>query len=287
MLARAMVTEPSSSGWRSSSSTLRGNSGQLVQEQHAVVRQADLAGPRHARAAADQAGVGNGVVRRAERPLAQQARALRQDAGDAVDLGGLERLLEGQRRQDAGQALGQHGLARARRPDHEHVVHAGGGHLERALGGGLAAHVAEVERDAASGARGRPARGDGRRELLRARPAARPPRPGAARRTRARLPPPRPRRRSPAARPASQMVLRARRRRSEARRAPAARRRRATVRPPAGARRSWATVPMAPRMPTAIGRSNPAPSLRTLAGRQVDGDGLVGIAEARVHAAPT
>ena len=54
--------------------------GQLVEKQHAVVRQADFARPRHAGAAADQAGVGDGVVRRAERPLVQQSRAGRQQS---------------------------------------------------------------------------------------------------------------------------------------------------------------------------------------------------------------
>ena len=46
---------------------------QLVEEQHAVVGEADLAGPWHA-AAADQGRVGDGVMRRAERPVRHQAR---------------------------------------------------------------------------------------------------------------------------------------------------------------------------------------------------------------------
>ena len=44
---------------------------QLVQEEDAVVREADLARPRDA-AAADQARVGDGVMRRAERPLGDE-----------------------------------------------------------------------------------------------------------------------------------------------------------------------------------------------------------------------
>ena len=66
-------------------------------------------------------------------------------AGDGVDLGGFERLLEGERREDRGQPLGQHGLAGAGRADHEDVVAAGRGHFERALGGLLAAHIVEVD----------------------------------------------------------------------------------------------------------------------------------------------
>jgi len=50
----------------------------------------------------------------------------------------------GQGRQDRREAPRQHGLARARRPDQQHVVRPGGADLERALGVGLAAHVGEV-----------------------------------------------------------------------------------------------------------------------------------------------
>ncbi len=130
----------------------------------------------------------------------------------------------------------------------------------------------------------RPAGGDGGSELVRAAPA------DATASARCRTP----KTRTPSTTAASaafsagtirfaNAVARARTPPSEARRAPAGSRRRATARPPAGARWSWATAPMAPRMPRAMGRSKPAPSLRTLAGRQVDGDGLVGVAEAGVH----
>ncbi len=70
-----------------------------------------------------------------------------------------------ERRQDAGQPLGEHGLAGTGRADHEDVVGSGGGHFERTLGHGLAADFAEV------GRRGRigmvaVARGRGRGELV-------------------------------------------------------------------------------------------------------------------------
>ena len=116
---------------------------QLVEKQQAVVGQRNLAGTRHD-AAADQARVGDGVVRRAEGPLRHQAGRGVQHAGDGVNLGGFQSLLEGQRRQDRGQPLGQHGLARAGRADHENVVAAGRGHFQRALGRLLAAHIAEI-----------------------------------------------------------------------------------------------------------------------------------------------
>ena len=64
--ARATETKPSSSGWRSASSAGRWNSGELVEEKHAAMREARLAGPQ-VRAAADDRGGRRAVVRRAER----------------------------------------------------------------------------------------------------------------------------------------------------------------------------------------------------------------------------
>ena len=120
-----------------------GELGELVEEEQAVVGERDLAGARH-HAAADQAGVGDGVVRRAEGPVDDQALLLVEHARDGVDLGGLKRLFKAQRREDRGQALGQHGLAGAGWADHQDVVAAGCGDLKRALGDVLAADVAEV-----------------------------------------------------------------------------------------------------------------------------------------------
>ena len=64
--------------------------------------------------------------------------------------GNLQRLARVQRRQQAGQALRQHRLARARRPDHQEVVAAGGGDLQRPLGALLALHVLQVGHGARS-----------------------------------------------------------------------------------------------------------------------------------------
>ena len=105
--------------------------------------QRDLAGAGND-AAADEAGVGDGVVRRAEGPLRDQAGRGVEHAGDGVNLGGFQSLFEGERRQDGGQALGQHGFAGAGRADHQNVVAAGGGYFEGALGRLLAAHILEV-----------------------------------------------------------------------------------------------------------------------------------------------
>ncbi len=85
------------------------------------------------------------MVRRAERSLRDQARAGIEHAGHGVNLGGFERFFKRERGKDGGQPLGQHGFARAGRADHQNVVAAGGGHFEGALGGLLAAHIAEVD----------------------------------------------------------------------------------------------------------------------------------------------
>ena len=124
------------------------------------MRQADLAGPR-AQAAADQRRQRGRMVRVAERPLAQQPAAA-QPAGDRMDHAELERLGRVERRQDAGQPRRQHRLAGAGRADHQQVVAAGRGDLERALGALLALDVLEVE---AGGARRRQLR-LGRRQQL-------------------------------------------------------------------------------------------------------------------------
>ena len=65
-------------------------------------------------------------------------------AHDAVDLGGLEGLGEGQVGENRRQPLGQHGLARAGRADQDDVVTAGGGDFEGAFDVLLAFDVVEV-----------------------------------------------------------------------------------------------------------------------------------------------
>ena len=50
---------------------------QFIEKQHAVVGEAHFTGPRHARFSAQQAGIRDGMVRRAKRTLAQQAGAFR------------------------------------------------------------------------------------------------------------------------------------------------------------------------------------------------------------------
>jgi hypothetical protein len=63
-----------------------------------------------------------------------------------VDLRRLQRLFERRLREDRRQPAGEHGLTGAWRADHEQVVRARRGDLQRALGMLLAAHLGEIRR---------------------------------------------------------------------------------------------------------------------------------------------
>ena len=119
---------------------------QLVEEQHAVVRERNFARPRM-QAAADQRRHAGGVMRRAERPAVGE-RAAFDLAGDRGDHRDFEQFGRRERRQDGRKPRRQHRLAGAGRPDHEQIVAAGGRDFERALGALLALDVGEVERGA-------------------------------------------------------------------------------------------------------------------------------------------
>ena len=116
---------------------------ELVEKQHAPVGQRDLARARPA-AATDEALRRDRVMRSAEGSFRGEEPVA--DPGRAVDLGDLERFVEARRRQDAGQAPGEHRLAHTGRADHQHVVAAGRGDLERPLGVRLAADIGQVQR---------------------------------------------------------------------------------------------------------------------------------------------
>ena len=108
--------------------------GQLVQKQHTPVCKTHLAGARVS-AAAYQRHIGNSVVRRTKRAHAHKPSLWRKLARNAVYLGNFKRFLKIQRRQDGGQALGQHGFATAGRADKQHIVAARSRHFQRTLGG--------------------------------------------------------------------------------------------------------------------------------------------------------
>jgi hypothetical protein len=122
----------------------------LVEEQDAVVGEADLARTR-LRPAADQRGIRDGVMRRAKRPVGEQAGARRQQADDRVDRRDFERLVEGERRQDSRHAPGHHRLAGAWRSDQQQVVSTGGRDLERTPRQQLSSNVRQIRRRRAQG----------------------------------------------------------------------------------------------------------------------------------------
>ncbi len=82
-------------------------------------------------------------MRIAERPVEREG-AVAQQAGHRGDHRDGQRLARIERRQDAGQALGEHRFAGAGRADHQQVVAAGRRHFERSLGGLLAFYVFEI-----------------------------------------------------------------------------------------------------------------------------------------------
>ena len=117
---------------------------ELVEEQHAPVRECDLARAGAAAPAADERGGRRGVVGGAERPAADEAAGDR-FAGGGVDAGDLERLGGGQGREDGAQSPGEHRLAGAGRAAEQQVVAAGGRDLERLAGERQPPHVGEVD----------------------------------------------------------------------------------------------------------------------------------------------
>ena len=126
----------------------------LVEEEHALVRQADLTRPRRL-TAADERDIGDRVVRRAKRPFGHEPGAAGEEAGDRMDRRDLERLLERQRRQHPGHAPRHHRLSGAGRPHHQGVVPAGRRDLERAPRERLSVHVREIPRTASRWRHGR------------------------------------------------------------------------------------------------------------------------------------
>ena len=115
----------------------------LVEQQHAVMRQADLAGPG-LWAAADERGRRDGVMRRAKRTLREQAAFGRHQSRRRVHGRRLERLFEGPRRQQSRQPPGQHRLASPRRTGEQQVVMSGGSNLEGAPRQRLTVHIGQI-----------------------------------------------------------------------------------------------------------------------------------------------
>ena len=82
---------------------------QFVEEEHAAMGQGNFTRPRPG-PAADQAGVADRMVRRAKRPCADERRVRGQQTGHGIDLGHLQRFIDAETRQNAGQGLGNEGF---------------------------------------------------------------------------------------------------------------------------------------------------------------------------------
>ena len=157
-MARVTSMRPSSSGWRSASSTERREGADLVEEEHAVVGEAHLPGARQP-AAPHQPGRRHRVVRRAEGPLRHQRTSGVEQPGHRVDAGDGDGLVDRQRGEDPRQAPREHGLPRPRGAGHEDGVASGRGDLEGTPGRALPAHLGEV------GPHGAGARGEDRLDV--------------------------------------------------------------------------------------------------------------------------
>ena len=86
------------------------------------------------------------MVRGAKGALLQNAAPGREEPGHAVNFGHLQGFLKAQGRQHRGHALGQHGLAAARRAKEEKIVPAGGSDFHGPFGVLLPFDVREVQR---------------------------------------------------------------------------------------------------------------------------------------------
>ena len=116
---------------------------QLVEEEHATVREADLARAGD-RASADHGRGGGAVVRRPERRSRHEARAGRQRPRDGVDPGHLKRLRGAELREDRRKPPREHRLAGPGRPCEQEVVGSRRGELQCASSTLLATDVGEV-----------------------------------------------------------------------------------------------------------------------------------------------
>ena len=97
------------------------------------------------RAAADQSRDRRRVVRSTKGSLRKEPLTFPQPPRDRPNGGGLDCFFERGRRQQARNALRQHGLARPGRPNQKSAVRSGGGDLQRALASALAAHLGKID----------------------------------------------------------------------------------------------------------------------------------------------
>jgi hypothetical protein len=106
--------------------------------------QADFARPEGPAAAADERHDGGVVVWGAERRAADERARGERVARGRVHACHPQGLVGAERRQQAGEPLGEHRLARTGRPDYQEMVGSGGCHLEGTPAQGPAPRVGQV-----------------------------------------------------------------------------------------------------------------------------------------------
>ncbi len=169
--ARVTRTTPSSSGWRSPSRTAGWNSPSSSKKSTPPFAKDTspgrmLAVPPPTIATSDAVWCGARSGGRRTSPPAEG------QAGGRVDHGGLQRQVPAEGGEEAGQALSQHRLARARWPEQEEVVTTCGGGLDGEAGHDLAPHVSQIrQRDVGRDLRRRRGRRPGRDRGRAPRPA--------------------------------------------------------------------------------------------------------------------
>jgi len=104
--------------------------GHLVEEEYAVVGEADLARPRF-RPTPDQCHIRRRVMRGAKRPRREQTAVVLNQTDDGVNGRGLDRFIEGRSGEESRQPFHHHGLPGARRPNQKQVVTTRGRDFER------------------------------------------------------------------------------------------------------------------------------------------------------------
>ena len=116
---------------------------ELVHEQHASMREGDLAGAR-ARPTSHDRRSRRAVVRSPKGRHRHERTSGGKQPADGMDPRHLERLLAAERRENARKPPGEHRLAGPRRAHQQEVVRPGCGDLERPTGALLAAQVGEI-----------------------------------------------------------------------------------------------------------------------------------------------
>jgi hypothetical protein len=117
---------------------------ELVEEQDTARGEAELAGSHRGAASTDERDHGRRVVRGPERWPGDGPTTGQRDAGRRVHPRRVAGVGAAERRQQAGQPTGQHGLARSGWPEQQQVVAAGRRDLERLPGPTLAADVGQI-----------------------------------------------------------------------------------------------------------------------------------------------